>query len=175
VKWFNSEKGFGFVEMTDGSGEAFLHIRPVEAAGYSALESGTTLVVRVGAGQKGPQVNEIISVDASTAEPEPPRRAGPRTGAAAPQGRPGGRPGGFQPRPNDRPAAGPPDQTGTVKWYDPVKGFGFVAVQGESKDLFVHCSVVERAGLSGLDQGQTVRVSIVEGRKGLEVGAIELA
>ncbi|MBM6595176.1 cold-shock protein [Microvirga pudoricolor] len=172
MKWFNAEKGFGFVEMTDGSGEAFLHIRPVEAAGYSALESGTTLVVRVGAGQKGPQVNEIVSVDASTAEPEPPRRPRPPMGGGG--GRPAGRPGGgggFQ----QRPVAGPPDQTGTVKWYDPVKGFGFVAVQGESKDLFIHCSVVERAGLSGLDQGQTVRVAIVEGRKGLEVGAIELA
>ena len=63
VKWFNPEKGFGFVEMTDGSGEAFLHVRQVEAAGYSALESGTTLVIKVGAGQKGPQVQEIVSVD----------------------------------------------------------------------------------------------------------------
>jgi CspA family cold shock protein len=77
VKWFNPEKGFGFVEMTDGSGEAFLHVRQVEAAGYSALESGTTLVIKVGAGQKGPQVQEIVSVDASTAEPEPPRGARP--------------------------------------------------------------------------------------------------
>lgn len=186
VKWFNAEKGFGFVEMTDGSGEAFLHIRPVEAAGYSALESGTTLVVRVGAGQKGPQVNEVVSVDTSTAEPEPPRR-GPRPGGGFQSrgggfgdrgdrggfGDRGGRP-SYPPR-QDRPQAGPPDQSGTVKWYDPVKGFGFVAVQGESKDLFVHCSVVERAGLGGLDQGQPVRVAVVEGRKGLEVGAIELA
>src|SRR5919112_6651463 len=69
VKWFNAEKGFGFVEMTDGSGEAFLHIRPVEAAGYSALEPGTTLVVRVGPGQRGPQVTEVVSVDTSTADP----------------------------------------------------------------------------------------------------------
>src|ERR671921_2006048 len=69
VKWFNADKGFGFVELTDGSGEAFLHIRPVEAAGYSALESGTTLVVRVGPGQRGPQVTEVISVDTSTADP----------------------------------------------------------------------------------------------------------
>src|SRR5258708_25770342 len=46
VKWFNGEKGFGFVELTDGSGEAFLHISVVEAAGHTALESGTTLTVR---------------------------------------------------------------------------------------------------------------------------------
>ena len=59
------------------------------------------------------------------------------------------------------------------KWYDPVKGFGFIAVEGESKDLFVHVSVVERAGLGALEQGQAVRVSVVEGRKGREVGTIE--
>src|SRR3712207_9558748 len=57
VKWFNPDKGFGFVELTDGSGEAFLHVRQVEAAGHSSLASGTTLVVQVGPGQKGPQVN----------------------------------------------------------------------------------------------------------------------
>ncbi|WP_134498479.1 cold-shock protein [Microvirga pakistanensis] len=162
VKWFNPEKGFGFVELTDGSGEAFLHIRQVEAAGHGNLPSGTTLAVQVGPGQKGPQVNEILHVDTSTAEPEPPRR-GPR-----PAGRPG------HPRPAGAPVASP-DALGTVKWYDEVKGFGFVAVEGESKDLFVHVSVLQRAGLARLDQGQTVRVAIVEGRKGREVGAIELA
>jgi len=172
VKWFNPEKGFGFVEMTDGSGEAFLHIRQVEAAGYSALESGTTLVIRVGAGQKGPQVQEIVSVDTSTAEPEPPRGARPPRPA-----RPGGPgQGGFSPRPSSpRPVSGPPEVPATVKWFDSVKGYGFVSVEGESKDLFLHISVVERAGLGQLDQGQAVRVAIVEGRKGPEVGAIELA
>src|ERR1700758_5727833 len=76
VKWFNSEKGFGFVEFTDGTGEAFLHISVVEAAGHSALEPGTTLMARAGQGQKGPQITEILTVDASTAEPARPR--GPR-------------------------------------------------------------------------------------------------
>jgi CspA family cold shock protein len=178
VKWFNPEKGFGFVEMTDGSGEAFLHVRQVEAAGYSALESGTTLVIKVGAGQKGPQVQEIVSVDASTAEPEPPRGARPprpmRSGGQG-QGQSGGgfsRPSGG---PSPRPVSGPPEVPATVKWFDSVKGYGFVSVEGESKDLFLHISVVERAGLSQLEQGQAVRVAIVEGRKGPEVGAIELA
>lgn len=167
VKWFNPEKGFGFVELTDGSGEAFLHVRQVEAAGHSSLPSGTTLVIQVGPGQKGPQVNEIVSVDTSTAEPEAPRR-GPRPQGGAPFGRPRPGPG------SSRPAASP-DTLGTVKWYDDVKGFGFIAVDGESKDLFVHVSVLERAGLSRLETGQAVRIAIVEGRKGREVGAIELA
>ena len=178
VKWFNPEKGFGFVEMTDGSGEAFLHVRQVEAAGYSALESGTTLVIKVGAGQKGPQVQEIVSVDASTAEPEPPRGARPprpmRSGGQG-QGQPGGGFGRPSGGPSPRPVSGPPEVPATVKWFDSVKGYGFVSVEGESKDLFLHISVVERAGLSQLEQGQAVRVAIVEGRKGPEVGAIEIA
>lgn len=177
VKWFNPDKGFGFVEMTDGSGEAFLHIRQVEAAGHTALESGTTLVIRVGAGQKGPQVQEIVSVDTSTAEPEPPRGARPARPMRQGQGGPGqsggfGRPSGGQ---SARPVSGPPEVPATVKWFDSVKGYGFVSVEGESKDLFLHISVVERAGLGQLEQGQAVRVAIVEGRKGPEVGAIELA
>ena len=167
VKWFNPDKGFGFVEMTDGSGEAFLHIRQVEAAGYAALEPGTTLVVQVGPGQKGPQVNEILSVDASTAEPEP-----PRGGLRARQGQSGG---GPRQQGAPRPNSGPPDVPGTVKWFDPVKGFGFISVEGESKDLFVHISAVKSSGLDALEQGQAVRVAIVEGRKGREVSAIEIA
>jgi CspA family cold shock protein len=71
--------------------------------------------------------------------------------------------------------AGPPEIAGTVKWYDPAKGFGFVMVEGEAKDLFVHRSALERGGLSSLAEGQAVRVSIVEGRKGREVGNIETA
>ena len=170
VKWFNPEKGFGFVELMDGSGEAFLHIRQVEAAGHSALASGTTLVIQVGSGQKGPQVNQILSVDPSTAEPEPPRR-GPRMG----QGSEGGFAGRAPRQGFSRPVAGPPDTLGTVKWYDRAKGFGFIAVEGESKDLFVHVSALERAGLGPLEQGQTVRVAVVDGRKGREVGTIETA
>jgi cold shock protein len=164
VKWFNPEKGFGFVELTDGSGEAFLHVRQVEAAGHSSLEFGTTLVVKVGPGQKGAQVTEIVSVDVSTAVPEPTRHS-PRTRQD--------QSGGPSRRGNPVTGGSAPDVTGTVKWYDPVKGFGFIAVESESKDLFVHVSVLERAGLGALEQGQAVRVSIVEGRKGREVGTIE--
>jgi cold shock protein len=168
VKWFNPDKGFGFVELSDGSGEAFLHIRQVEAAGHSTLPFGTTLVVQIGSGQKGPEVTGILSVDTSTAEPELPRRGShPRPSGRSPAGRP--QPGQLQLAP---PA---PNTTGVVKWYSAVKGFGFVTVAGEDKDLFVHVSVLERAGLGGLEPGQGVRVAIVEGRKGREVGAIALA
>ena len=54
--------------------------------------------------------------------------------------------------------------TGTVKWFNPTKGYGFIQPQGGSKDVFVHISAVERAGLSSLNEGQHVEYEIVEHR-----------
>jgi len=162
VKWFNGEKGFGFVELTDGSGEAFLHISVVEAAGHGALDSGTTLTVRVGQGAKGPQITEITAVDTSTAEP----RAAPRPGGARP---PSDRPArGF-----DRPTGPAEEVDGKVKWYDPKKGFGFVAVEG-SKDVFIHRSVLAREGITELQEGQRIHMKVVPGVKGLEATSVEI-
>jgi CspA family cold shock protein len=188
VKWFNPQKGFGFAEMGDGSGDAFLHIRAVEAAGYRELEPGTRLTVRVAQGQKGPQVTQITSVDTSTATP----------GAGAPGGPGGGGAGGFGggPRGPGGPGRGPmggggprrsPYQSeprdlgpaqeiaGTVKWYNPAKGFGFIAAEDQGKDVFVHRSVLERAGIPDLQEGQRVQISVVQSQKGREATAIDLA
>jgi len=55
---------------------------------------------------------------------------------------------------------------GTVKWFNPTKGFGFIELEDGSKDAFVHISAVERAGLSGLNEGQKVSFEMVSGRDG---------
>ena len=115
------------------------------------LAPGTTLfVIKVGQGPKGPQVSEVVSVDESRPSRNA-RAAAPavvRAAASARRIRPFRRPSG--PPVN----AGPPEIAGTVKWYDPAKGFGFVMVEGEAKDLFVHRSALERGGLSSLAEGQ---------------------
>src|SRR5262249_53059323 len=54
--------------------------------------------------------------------------------------------------------------TGTVKWFNPTKGYGFIQPQGGGKDVFVHISAVERAGLSTLNEGQVVQYEIVSNR-----------
>jgi len=54
--------------------------------------------------------------------------------------------------------------TGTVKWFNPTKGYGFIQPQGGGKDVFVHISAVERAGLSTLNEGQQVEYEIVASR-----------
>ena len=56
--------------------------------------------------------------------------------------------------------------TGTVKWFNPTKGFGFIEPEDGSKDAFVHISAVERSGLPGLSEGQRVSFELVSGRDG---------
>ena len=57
-------------------------------------------------------------------------------------------------------------QKGTVKWFNPTKGYGFITPASGDKDVFVHISAVERAGLSTLNEGQTVEYELVTGRNG---------
>lgn len=185
VKWFNPEKGFGFVELGDGSGDAFLHIRAVEAAGHSEFQPGTRLTVRTAQGQKGPQVTDVTSVDTSTAEaPQP--RGGFGGGGYAGGGFGGGAGGGFgaarrPPRAGGPMGGGAPRHTGpttelngTVKWYNPTKGFGFITAEDGGKDVFVHRSVLMRANLPDLVEGQQVRMGVVDGQKGREAATIEI-
>ena len=173
VKWFNPEKGFGFVALSDGSGDAFLHANTLNAAGHAAVSPGASLRVRIGQGQKGRQVSEVISVDESTATPR---------GAAAPRG-PGGPPmgggGGGMGMGGGAPRRGPPtgpsvEMQGTVKWYNATKGFGFVAPLEGGKDVFVHASALQRAGVSQLAEGQTIWMDVVQGAKGPEATSIRV-
>jgi CspA family cold shock protein len=61
-----------------------------------------------------------------------------------------------------------------VKWYNAEKGFGFIGQDGGEKDVFVHVTTLERDGLSGLAEGQRVRMKIGQGQKGPEALSIEL-
>ena len=166
MKWYNSEKGFGFVEMADGSGDVFLHANSLQNAGFQAVTPGSVLQVRVGQGQEGRQVDQVISVTEGTGE--------------APSGRGGFGAGGFdRPRPSGpraprQQASGPAvEMTGIVKWYNATKGFGFISPQSGGKEC--SCSHRARTGrLPPLQEGQSVRMNVVQGAKGPEVSSISV-
>ena len=103
VKWFNVEKGFGFVELADGSGDAFLHAAVLEAAGHAMVDPGTKLSVQVGVGQKGRQVTAVLGLAASTG-------AAPHVNARSTGKAPSG-----PKRPDPATAI---STEGTVKWFN---------------------------------------------------------
>jgi CspA family cold shock protein len=138
VKWFNADKGFGFVELGDGSGDAFLHIGALERAGHSVVTPQTKLSVQVGQGQKGRQVTAVMAVDASGASEPQSGRSRPTSDSA-------------------RAVRGwAPEMQGTVKFFNSAKGFGFIEPDEGGKDVFVHASALERAGIHALNEGDRV-------------------
>jgi cold shock protein len=153
VKWFSPEKGFGFVELSDGSGDAFLHGSVLAQSGIAAVQPGETLEVRVGPGHKGPHVTEVLSVDTSTAAPMGSRRSSPQATTL------------------DGPSV---EETGTVKWFNAQRGYGFIGLNSGGKDVFVHVSALEQSGIEQLSEGQSVVIDLVEGRKGPEAARIRL-
>ena len=157
VKWFSPEKGFGFVELSDRSGDAFLHGSLLAQNGIGAVQPGETLEVRIGPGHKGPHVTEVLSVNSSTASPIAPRRSNLRSATSY--------------GPSSDIAV---EETGRVKWFNTEKGYGFITRDSGAEDLFVHISAVERSGLMGLSEGDRVIVDIAEGRKGLEAARVRL-
>ena len=63
VKWFKGDKGFGFVELSNGAGDAFLHIGALQSAGYETVPPGSKMKVLVTQGMKGAQVSRVLEVD----------------------------------------------------------------------------------------------------------------
>jgi CspA family cold shock protein len=157
VKWYNAVKRYGFVELSDGSGDAFLHASALAGISVDALQPGVTIEFRTAPAQRGVQVTEVISVDSSTAAPPRPPRKSSRS-------------------PLDRqPLEASVQEMGTVKWYNAAKGFGFIVRDGGGKDVFVHVSALQRSGIMGLNAGQRVFVGVAEGQKGPEAASIQLA
>ncbi len=159
VKFFNGQKGFGFVVRDDGGEDVFVHISAVEQAGLTGLAEGQplgfTLVDRGG---------RISATDLKIeGEPLPVTdRAPPRdrdAGPGAPRGGAGG-------------AGGPQRQltgekaTGTVKFFNAMKGFGFIQRDDGQPDAFVHISAVERAGMATLNEGDRLEFELEVDRRG---------
>ena len=158
VKWFKADKGYGFVELAGGQGDAFLHANALHAAGHDTVPSGAKLRVQVGAGAKGAQVTRVLEVDTTGVVERPQRPSSD-----------GLRPRRVTPDPSTAVSV-----TGKVKWFDDAKGFGFVASEDGGKDVFVHISILGPAGISHLAEGQQVTMRVVDTPKGREAISLSL-
>ncbi len=163
VKFFNAQKGFGFVVRDDGGEDVFVHISAVEQAGMSALAEGQPLgFTLVDRGGRISATELKIDGEPMAVSERAPRE--PREGGFGDRGpRPGGAGG----------AGGAPQRqltgekaTGTVKFFNAMKGFGFIQRDDGQPDAFVHISAVERAGMSTLNEGDKLQFELEVDRRG---------
>ena len=161
VKFFNGQKGFGFIVRDDGGEDVFVHISAVEQAGLTGLAEGQplgfTLVDRGGKVSATDLVIEGEPMPVTDRAPREPRE--PRAGGF------GGDRGGFG-------GGGPQRQltgeraSGTVKFFNAMKGFGFIQRDDGQPDAFVHISAVERAGMAALNEGDRLDFELEVDRRG---------
>jgi CspA family cold shock protein len=140
VKFFNAHKGFGFIQQEGGGEDVFVHISAVERAGLEGLAEGQELefnLVDRGGKISAADLQVVGDVIAVEKRAEAPQRS--LTGEKA---------------------------TGTVKFFNGMKGFGFITRDDGQPDAFVHISAVERSGLRGLNEGDRLEFDIEVDRRG---------
>jgi CspA family cold shock protein len=175
VKFFNAAKGFGFIQPDDGGSDVFVHVSAVEQAGVYGLNEGDQVQFELEHDRKSGKLSagQLVVTGQGAA---PARRSGGferRGGFGGERSFGGGDRGGERSsgRQRGEPAG---SGSGTVKWFNATKGFGFIQPDGGGEDVFVHISAVEQAGLRGLNEGQLVAYDIEQDRRSGKTSASNL-
>ncbi len=146
IKWFDVSKGFGFIIPDNGMPDVLLHVTCLRRDGFQTAYEGARVVVEVSQRPKGLQAFRIVSMDESTAL-HPAQMPPPRTHVTV--------------------TATSGLERAQVKWFNRLRGFGFLTRGEGTPDIFVHMETLRRYGLAELRPGQTVLVRFGPGPKGL--------
>lgn len=146
IKWFDVSKGYGFVVPDDGGADILLHVTTLRRSGFQTAYEGARIVCEAQKRAKGMQVFRVIGIDESTAI-HPAQSVSARTHVQV------------------TPSSG--YEIAIVKWFNRVKGFGFLTRGEGTDDIFLHMETVRRYGLAELKPGDSVLVRYGDGPKGL--------
>lgn len=154
IKWFDVARGYGFIVPDNGGPDILLHISALKRDGFLTAMEGARVMVEAVVRPRGLQVFRVISMDNSTAV-HPAQMPAPRTHVTV------------------TPESGL--ERMVVKWFNRLRGFGFVSKGEGAPDIFVHMETLRRYGIPDLKPGQVVLIRYGHGSKGLMAAEVRLA